>query len=281
LATWNERSLCRPGDLRFTINELRIKGRFFNYSLINIHALTNDSEQEAKDQFYEQLERAYADAACPSYDGNLVMGDANAKVGRETIVSCRYHLYADDVQLYISCSPSDYVNCISRLNLDLDQILQWSLRNALSINATKSQAMVVNPRLLQLDDACQISLDGNTIAFHQKVKNLGLIMNSKLTWDDQISKICRKVFFTLKRLWPMSQFTPIQTRQKLVTSLIVPQFLYCDVIFSQSSLSQDCVNASNSPLIHAPDTYMVFPVMSTYRPTPTESWAFHWTCTTA
>jgi hypothetical protein len=152
-----------------------------------------------------------------------------------TIVSCRYHLYADDVQLYISCRPSDYVNCISRLNLDLDQILQWSLRNGLSINATKSQAMVVNPRLLQLDDACQISLDGNTIAFHQKVKNLGLIMNSKLTWDDQISKICRNVFFTLKRLWPMSQFTPIQTRQKLVTSLIVPQFLYCDVIFSKSS----------------------------------------------
>jgi hypothetical protein len=33
---------------------IRIKGRFFNYSLINIHAPTNDSEEEAKDQFYEQ-----------------------------------------------------------------------------------------------------------------------------------------------------------------------------------------------------------------------------------
>jgi hypothetical protein len=36
-----------------------------------------------KDQFYEQLERAYA--ACPSHDVNLVMEDANAKVGRETV----------------------------------------------------------------------------------------------------------------------------------------------------------------------------------------------------
>jgi hypothetical protein len=43
----------------------------------------NDSEEEAKDQFYEQLEQAYA--ACPSYDVKLVMGDANAKVGRETL----------------------------------------------------------------------------------------------------------------------------------------------------------------------------------------------------
>jgi hypothetical protein len=56
--------------------------RFFNYLLINIHAPTNDSEEESKDQFYEQLERAYA--ACPSHDVKLVMGDVNAKVGRET-----------------------------------------------------------------------------------------------------------------------------------------------------------------------------------------------------
>jgi exonuclease III len=31
-----------------------------NYSLINIHAPTNDSKKEAKNQFYAQLERAYA-----------------------------------------------------------------------------------------------------------------------------------------------------------------------------------------------------------------------------
>jgi hypothetical protein len=114
------------------------------------------------------------------------------------IVSCRYHLYADDVQLYINCRPSDYVDCISRLNLDLDHTV-----------VIVKRPIVVNPRLLQLDDVCQILLDGNTIDFHQKVKKLGLIMNSKLTWDDQISKICRNVFFTLERLWLMSQFTPI------------------------------------------------------------------------
>jgi hypothetical protein len=45
---------------------IRIKGRFFNYSLINIRAPTNDSEEEAKDQLYEQLERAHA--ACPIQD---------------------------------------------------------------------------------------------------------------------------------------------------------------------------------------------------------------------
>jgi hypothetical protein len=70
--------------INFTpINERLCVIRFFNYSLINIHAPTNDSEKEAKDQFYEHLERAYA--ACTSHDVKLVMGDANAKVGRQTV----------------------------------------------------------------------------------------------------------------------------------------------------------------------------------------------------
>jgi hypothetical protein len=34
------------------------KGRFFNYTLINKHAQTNGSNEEAKDQFSEDLERA-------------------------------------------------------------------------------------------------------------------------------------------------------------------------------------------------------------------------------
>jgi hypothetical protein len=47
------------------------------------HAPTNDSEEETKDQFYKQLERAYA--ACPSHDVKMVMKDGNVKVGRETV----------------------------------------------------------------------------------------------------------------------------------------------------------------------------------------------------
>jgi hypothetical protein len=61
-------------------------------------------------------------------------------------------------------------------------------------------------------------------------------MNDEFTWEDQVSKVCLNVLFTLKRLWTMSTFMPMETRHKLVTSLIVPQFLYCDVIFSNSTV---------------------------------------------
>jgi hypothetical protein len=90
----------------------------------------------------------------------------------------------------------------------------------------------VNQRSLRFDDTKYLYQGGNCIEFYRKVKNLGLLMNDELTWDDQV---CRNVLFTLKWLRIMWHFSPLKTRQKLVTSLTVPQFFYCDVIFSKSS----------------------------------------------
>jgi hypothetical protein len=149
---------------------------------------------------------------------------------------CSYHLFAKDVQLYIRCRPADFPDCIASLNEDLSRIHLWTIANQLSINSSKSQALVINPNTSCTVASRQINLGGSQIAGFVKVKSLGLIINQNLTWSDQINKICRNVFFKLKRLWPMAHFTPIETRKKLVISFIVPQFLYCDVVFSKTTL---------------------------------------------
>lgn len=67
---------------------LRVKARFYNISIICIHAPTNDTDDEVKDIFYEQLDRAYG--SLPAHDMKLVIGDFNAKVGKE-------HTYAGTI----------------------------------------------------------------------------------------------------------------------------------------------------------------------------------------
>ena len=62
---------------------LRIKGRFKNYSLINEHAMTNDSPDEEKEAFYEKLSRVYDNY--PRYDIKIILGDMNAKVDGQEI----------------------------------------------------------------------------------------------------------------------------------------------------------------------------------------------------
>ena len=55
---------------------LWIRGRFFNTTIICVHAPT-----EEKDDFYKDLERIYMKV--PKHDIKVVMGDFNAKVGKE------------------------------------------------------------------------------------------------------------------------------------------------------------------------------------------------------
>jgi hypothetical protein len=60
-------------------------------------------------------------------------------------------------------------------------------------------------------------------------------MKQDLTRNDHVAKISRNALFTLKRLWTTASFIPIETRRKLVTALIIPKFLYGDIIFSKTS----------------------------------------------
>jgi len=62
---------------------LRLKGRFKNYSLINVHAPHNESTEADKDDYYEALATAYDEL--PAHDIKIVVGDFNAKVGKEEV----------------------------------------------------------------------------------------------------------------------------------------------------------------------------------------------------
>lgn len=60
---------------------LRMKAHFFNITLVCVYAPTEDEEDEVKDEFYAQLEQELE--GIPRNDVKIVIGDFNAKVGKE------------------------------------------------------------------------------------------------------------------------------------------------------------------------------------------------------
>jgi hypothetical protein len=81
-----------------------------------------------------------------------------------------------------------------------------------------------------------VEIGDTIISYSTKVKNLGVIMNCNLTWNDQISSTVSSVNGTLSRLWCTAHFTQVETRRRLVVALLVPKFQYCDILYSQSSM---------------------------------------------
>ena len=57
------------------IYKLRVKGKFYSITLINIYAPTEDKEEEIKEQFYEELQRTQD--RVPKHDVTIILGDKN------------------------------------------------------------------------------------------------------------------------------------------------------------------------------------------------------------
>ncbi|XP_055632884.1 uncharacterized protein LOC129773308 [Toxorhynchites rutilus septentrionalis] len=88
---------CKAINERMCV--LRIKGRFYNYSIINVHCPHEGRPDGEKEAFYAQLEATY-DSGSPR-DIKIVIGDMNAQVGRETmyrpvIGPCSLHTNTND-----------------------------------------------------------------------------------------------------------------------------------------------------------------------------------------
>jgi hypothetical protein len=60
-----------------------LRGRWFHTIVLNVHATTEDKTDYVKDSFYEELERIFD--KFPKYHMKILLGDLNAKVGRENI----------------------------------------------------------------------------------------------------------------------------------------------------------------------------------------------------
>ncbi|KAF8785601.1 Craniofacial development protein 2 like protein [Argiope bruennichi] len=61
--------------------KIRLRGRHYNITLICAHSPTEEKDDPEKDLFYDLLMKSYN--SCPAQDMKLILGDFNAKLGRE------------------------------------------------------------------------------------------------------------------------------------------------------------------------------------------------------
>jgi hypothetical protein len=126
-----------------------------------------------------------------------------------------------------SCSLDECFHCMN------GRLYIWAVENDLRLNPEKSQAIVIGFPGFQAAAVQPVSMGSATIPFCTRVKCFGLTINSRFAWNDQINIVCRRAYFTPKRLWTTASLTPVGTRLQLARSLVVPLFFYCDVVFSK------------------------------------------------
>ena len=94
----------------------------------------------------------------------------------------RVHSYADDTQLYLTCPAVDQSGAVAKLVDCINKIEEWMTTNRLKLNADKTQFTWLGSRqqLTKLSGD-PIQLHSSTIKLSSQAKNLGIILDAKMT----------------------------------------------------------------------------------------------------
>lgn len=152
---------------------------------------------------------------------------------KDHIMHCRYHFYADDTQIYISCKPSDIDIAIDKLNEDLNRISLWSRNNSLLLNPNKSKYMICGTKsqISRLNPSNKILIMGQPIERVWEARNLGLQMDCDLRFENHIIGLVRDCFYRLKILYNVRDHLGVDLRIRLTESLILSKLNYTDIVY--------------------------------------------------
>jgi len=146
---------------------------------------------------------------------------------------CRLALYADDAKLYMQIK--DINDCIT-LQHQLQHLEAWSIIWKLRFNSDKCKYMSLTRKVTPFQ--YKYVLNGKNLEKVHEFKDLGVIIESNLSWDKQIAsqvKAANRMLYYVKRI--LGLYAPREAKMRLYTSLVRSHLEFATVVWSPTTLS--------------------------------------------
>ena len=141
-----------------------------------------------------------------------------------------FHFYADDTQLYTLCHIDKLEETVVKMKSCINEIANWLSNNMLKVNTEKTEVLILHPKQKKLEKA-NITFSNN-VTPSETVKNLGVVLDSQLSMEKQISNVCRGVYLEVRRLSHIRGYLSRDVANKLATCFISPKIDYCNTLYS-------------------------------------------------
>ena len=146
------------------------------------------------------------------------------------------NMYADDT--CVTIASENLNDLITDMKNELENISNWMRINQFSLNASKSQFMVIGHRrkLNRVDnELSNLVLNNEVIKRVDKVKYLGINIDESLNWEEQYKTVKNKLKGGISSLRKLKDILPQRKLEQVYKALFESHLRYCDIVWNTLS----------------------------------------------
>ena len=132
--------------------------------------------------------------------------------------SLSHHSFSDDDQLYKCGNITQLPEIIHSTQSCRSDVKAWMTNNQLQLNNDKTEMMLISTETVLNSDSVpqSINLEGSDIKFANTVRNLGVSLDPTLSFQQQISSVCRICYLELRRISAIRHYLSEDVNKKTV-----------------------------------------------------------------
>ena len=143
------------------------------------------------------------------------------------------HAFADDTQIYGSCSPSHADELRERTSACIDAVYSWMAANRLQLNQAKTEVLwCTSSRRLNQIPTGPVRIGGTQVKPVSTVRDLGVMLDADFTFRTHVTSTVRACFAALRRIRSVKRSVPRSCLLTLIRSLIITKLDYCNSVLA-------------------------------------------------
>ena len=148
----------------------------------------------------------------------------------------KYHIYADDIQIYLTPDPSipgDVQCALFKLSRCVADIQHWMIENKLKLNGEKTEFFVAaSPFNLKQLSNVSLHIDTTEVFPSKTVRNLGVVFDHQMCMSDHITKLCQSINWQIRNIRRIRKYLDFDTCHNIVRALILSRLDYCNILLN-------------------------------------------------
>jgi len=135
----------------------------------------------------------------------------------------------------VGLSHKNFDSLVSHINSELINVREWTLANRLTLNVSKTNAIIFSTRHLPNHSNFSFSIDSNKIDVVNDVRFLGIYIDSRLNFSKHVDYITGKIARNTGIFNRIKNFLPLKSRINFYYSFVYPYLSYGVIVWGATS----------------------------------------------